>query len=193
MARNRVPIVALVVLIAALATLLRWEFAAPPAPLAVAADASAGIPGAPAAREASNTVPAVRLEQLGRDVIDPIDTGRDPFRLATAMPAPSPGGRTGPAGRGGSQASTAALPAPVAAAPVVAAGPPPIPLKFIGVMTPRRGGPRVAMLADGRGVYSGSEGDIIEGRYRIVRIGPDSVDMTYLDGSGRRTIPLSGA
>ena len=49
------------------------------------------------------------------------------------------------------------------------------------------------MLTDGRGVYYGIEGSVIEGQYRIVRIGTDSIDMTYLDGRGRRTIPLSGS
>jgi hypothetical protein len=49
------------------------------------------------------------------------------------------------------------------------------------------------MLTDGRGVYYGTEGSVIEGQYRIVRIGQDSIDMTYLDGRGRRTIPLSGS
>ena len=50
-----------------------------------------------------------------------------------------------------------------------------------------------SILSDGRGIYQGREGDIIEGRYRIVRIGLESVEMTYLDGRGRQTIRLSGS
>jgi hypothetical protein len=65
-------------------------------------------------------------------------------------------------------------------------------LKFIAVVS-RRAGVKIAMLTDGRGVYYGSEGSVIEGQYRIVRIGLDSIEMTYLDGRGRRTIPLSGS
>jgi hypothetical protein len=38
----------------------------------------------------------------------------------------------------------------------------------------------------------GKEGDIIDGRYRIVRIGAESIELTYLDGRGRQTIRLSG-
>ena len=38
----------------------------------------------------------------------------------------------------------------------------------------------------------GREGDIIDGRYRLVRIGVESVVMEYLDGRGRTTIRLSG-
>ena len=75
------------------------------------------------------------------------------------------------------------------------AGPPPpapIALKFIGIVDqePRL---RVAVLTDGRNVFYGREGDTIEGRYRIERIGADSVDMAYVDGRGRQTIRLSGS
>jgi hypothetical protein len=38
----------------------------------------------------------------------------------------------------------------------------------------------------------GKEGDVIDGRYRIVRIGVESIELTYLDGRGRQTIRLSG-
>ena len=40
------------------------------------------------------------------------------------------------------------------------------------------------MLSDGRGVYQGREGEIIEGRYRILQIGIESIDLAYLDGRG---------
>jgi Tfp pilus assembly protein PilP len=71
--------------------------------------------------------------------------------------------------------------------------PPPIPLKFIGIVQKQGESTRIAVLSDGRGVYHGREGDVIEGRYRIVRIGNDSVEMVYLDGRGRQVIRLSGA
>jgi len=86
------------------------------------------------------------------------------------------------------------VPRPVVpVAPPVPAGPPPpppIPLKFIGLVeTPVR----VAFLSDGRGnTFQGKEGDIIEGRYRIVRIGADAADLAYVDGRGRQTIRLTG-
>ena len=38
----------------------------------------------------------------------------------------------------------------------------------------------------------GKEGDIIEGRYRVLRVGTDSIDLVYADGRGRQTIRLSG-
>jgi hypothetical protein len=71
--------------------------------------------------------------------------------------------------------------------------PPPIPLRFIGYVDRQDNAPRVGVLSDGRGnVFNGREGDIIEGRYRVLRIGTDSADLIYVDGRGRQTIRLSG-
>ena len=45
------------------------------------------------------------------------------------------------------------------------------------------------MFTDGRDVFYGREGDIIEGRYRIVKIDVESVDIAYLDGRGQKRMP----
>ena len=90
---------------------------------------------------------------------------------------------------------------PASSAPVVSAppGPPPPPplapiaMRFIGLVESPEHGQKIAILSDGRGIYQGREGDIIEGRYRILRIGVESVEMAYLDGRGRQTIRLSGS
>jgi hypothetical protein len=83
---------------------------------------------------------------------------------------------------------------PSLAGPVGPPPPPPIQLKFIGLASsttdPNIG--RVAILSDARGVYYGREGDIIEGRYRILKIGVESIDLAYLDGRGRQTIRQTG-
>ena len=82
-------------------------------------------------------------------------------------------------------------------APTVPPPPPPLPpiaLKFIGLVQTADKTQRLAVFSDGRGgipMY-GKEGDIIDGRYRIVRIGAESIELTYLDGRGRQTIRLSG-
>ena len=67
---------------------------------------------------------------------------------------------------------------------------PPIALKFIGIVEATEHSQTIAVLSDGRGVYHGREGDIIEGRYRILRIGAESIEMAYVDGRGRQTIRL---
>ena len=61
----------------------------------------------------------------------------------------------------------------------------------ISVADTERG--RIAMLKEpGGDILSGREGDIIDGRYRLLRVGPDSADLAYADGRGRQTIRLSG-
>lgn len=135
---------------------------------------------APAATEAP--VVDVRLELLKPSADELADAERNPFRFqARAEPeAPRP---VAPA-------------RPVAVAPPVPAGPPPPPpigLKFIGVLdAPARIG-RVAILSDSRGnVFYGKEGDIIDGRYQVLKIGTESAELAYSDGRGRQTLRLSG-
>ena len=36
------------------------------------------------------------------------------------------------------------------------------------------------------------EGQEIQGRYRILKIGVESIDIAYLDGTGRQTLRLGG-
>lgn len=105
------------------------------------------------------------------------DSARDPFRFRPKPPPPAP----------------RVVQAPVFTPPVPQGPPPPppIPLKFFGVMTVN--GQRSAAFIDERGNrFDGREGDVLEGRYRLLRIGPDSVDLAYLDGRGRQSIRLTG-
>jgi hypothetical protein len=78
--------------------------------------------------------------------------------------------------------------------PRVPTGPPPPPaiaLKFIG-MVQTASGMKIAVLSDGKRVIQGREGEQIEGRYTILKIGTESLDIAYIDGRGRQTIRLTG-
>ena len=134
---------------------------------------------------APDQIPAVNLAGLGRVQPEPSDTGRDPFRFESAPAAGRSGATTGP-GAG------APPPQPVMPAePQEPPGPPPVPLKFIGFA--KQGQGRLyAVLRDERGVYYGAVGDVVEGRYRILRVAADAIEVSYVDGRGRTTIPLSG-
>ena len=78
------------------------------------------------------------------------------------------------------------------ATPVGPPPPPPIALKLIGVLE-RANGVKWAVLSDGKSApLYGKDGDIIDGRYVIVKIGTESIEMTYADGRGRQMIRLSG-
>ena len=66
-----------------------------------------------------------------------------------------------------------------------------IPLTFIGfVESPGIEG-RVVVLTDGENVFHGRVGDVLDGRYRIVGLGLESVDVERIDGLGTQTLRLS--
>ena len=71
--------------------------------------------------------------------------------------------------------------------------PPPIPLKFIGIVDVPGQSKKIAALTDSKGsVFHGMEGETVEGRYKILKIGVESIEMSYIDGRGRQTIRLTG-
>jgi len=151
-------------------------------PAASGTAATSGTAAAPAAG-ASSAGPGVHLDALNAERPKPEGTERDLFRFKPkAAPPPPP-----------------APPRPVQpVVPVVPAGPPPPPpvtpitLKFIGIVESH--GEKIAVLSDGRNApFYGKEGAIIEGRYRILKIGVESVELAYADGRGRQTIRLTGS
>ncbi len=154
--------------------------AGPPA-MTRPAQAAAARRGSAAAGAA---VEAVHLDALAASRAKPDEGPRDPFRFnAPAPPPPTP--VTPVLGAGGTPGS---LP-PLASAP---SGPPPMLLKFIGILKPASTAP-IAVLTDGKNVFYGREGETIEGRYRIERIGVESVEMAWADGQGHQVIRLSGS
>jgi len=91
------------------------------------------------------------------------------------------------------------IPKPVASAvqqPVVAQGPPPPPppppinLKFFGFAS-RTGETKKIFLSTGEDVFIASEGDIVNRRYKVVRISPQSVEIEDVLNNNRQSIPLS--
>ncbi len=138
--------------------------------------------GPTAAPTASGGAPDVRLDDLKTDRPTPISGERDLFRFKPKAAPPPPHATTGPG-------------APAGAPPAMPAGPPPpppIPLKFIGIVE-KPDHTKIAVLSDGQRVHEGAEGATILGQYKILRIGVESIEMSYLDGRGRQTIRLSGS
>src|SRR5688500_12586642 len=144
------------------------------------AEVPAGSVRANPAQRSKNPIPEVDLNALKVERPAPEQSSRNPFRFKPkpAPPMPSPAAiKQQQAAAAAQAASEPALPPP----------PPRIPLKYIGDMSdPQRQGKRIAILSDARGTYHGREGDVVEGRYRIVRIGVESIELEYLDGRGRQ-------
>jgi hypothetical protein len=140
-----------------------------------------------AQRGAPGPVEDVRLAQLEQEWPAPGDTRRNPFTMAPAPPPPS----EKPSAPSSKPADEGPAPPPIPAGPPPPPPIPPITLKFIGVISSDSIG-KIAGLSDGKFVYRGREGQTIEGRYRIVKIGEESIQIEYVNGTGRQTIRLTG-
>jgi hypothetical protein len=180
--RSRQLVLGALVLVLAVVIVKMWPgTSTAPAPTSNRAAASSGARPPQAAAAAP---PAVHLDVLNGERPRPERTERNLFRFKerAAPAAPTPIQHVEPA------------------EPVVAPGPPPPPtlapitLKFIGIVEAPSHGERIAVLSDGRNApFYGKEGAIIEGRYRILKIGVESVEIAYADGRGRQTIRLTGS
>ncbi len=176
---RRRQVISLAALVVALGILgyLWW-----PRPSASASPASngGGTQSAPASSVARvvpgpQPAPAVHLPELGAERPKPSAMERDLFRFKVRPPPPPP-----------SPPTPVATPPPMLTGPPPTPPPPPIPLKFIGFANADG---KIAVLTDPTGHSEhGREGDIIFGRYKILKVGVESVDVAYLDGTGRRTL-----
>jgi hypothetical protein len=65
-------------------------------------------------------------------------------------------------------------------------------VKFLGFAEdPSRPGKLVSLSISGAVVLA-REGAVVDGKYRLVKVGLDSIVMSYLDGQGQQTIKLTG-
>jgi hypothetical protein len=139
-------------------------------------------PAATPQQQAERIDPAeldVKIESLKQVPGGPADGDRNPFRFQPKAPPPMPPQ---------SQRPVSQQPAP----PPVPQGPPPIGnlIKFIGIVDTGR--EKIGAFSDCRYTFSGREGEVVEGRFRVVRIGVESAVLEYTDGRGRTTLPLNG-
>ncbi|MFZ0760282.1 MAG: hypothetical protein WAM69_10060 [Candidatus Sulfotelmatobacter sp.] len=198
---NRKETILAAVLGAVLLAILGYEFipssstiasTTPPA-TATAPELLPGNSAAPAARSGSGSRPGkkarplpsldptLHLEQLAvTEGIQYEGSGRNIFvsQPDPVIPTPLASGQTDP------KAAQAYQPPPVAP-------PPPIPLKFFGFAS-QSGEPKRIFLSKGDDVFIAGEGEIVDRRYKVVRISPNSVEMQDVVGSGPpQSIPLT--
>jgi hypothetical protein len=142
-------------------------------------------PGAPAGSSAAPRVdPSVpqplKLAEMEQVPEEPA-AGRNLFRYGVKPPPPPP-----------PYVAPPPLPPP---RPPVPQGPPVIPLKLTAVLPdPYVAGRNRAYLTDPKNgvVFEGIEGAVIDGRYRLIKVTQSSVVISYLDGTGQRTINVGG-
>ncbi|HEX6324028.1 MAG TPA: hypothetical protein VFZ36_09910 [Vicinamibacterales bacterium] len=154
-------------------------------------DTTGSSPRAPrrdpaAAQQDPAVPPPLGLEEMEAERSVPANR-RDLFRFGAATPEPAAGqGQAGQMPQGRPGGGRAATEPPQPELPALPPPPPPIPLRFVGLAETARG--KVASLSDGKFVYNAREGDVIEGRWRVVKIGTESLVIERVDGTGRQTL-----
>ena len=64
-------------------------------------------------------------------------------------------------------------------------------LRFIGLVEAPASAGQIVVLSDGDTVFHGRAGETVDGRYRITRIGVNSVEVEHLAGGGRQVLRLA--
>lgn len=103
--------------------------------------------------------------------------GRNIFRAQAEIPTPVASGK--------SEDDDEAEKGPPAPPP-----PPPITLKFFGFAS-KPGEPKRIFLSQGDDVFIAGEGDIVDRRYRVLRINPAAVEIEDVLNNNRQSIPLT--
>ncbi len=111
--------------------------------------------------------------------------GRDPFRFGSPPPPPGPTPEEIEAARLRAEQEAAARAAAAAAAAAAALNaepprpqPPQITLKYLGSFgSPAR---RIAVFSNGEMIYNALQGDVLEGKFIVHRIGFESVDVRFV-------------
>ena len=136
-----------------------------------------------AAAPAGPNLPRIDLARLDRPRPASGVGRRDLFDFATPPPTPPP-------------------PMP-SAPPVMAETPPPVTIptppplaplniKYIGAFEGKKGLKVAVLMTDRKEVLTGQMGEVVANRYRIVRIGLESVDVQEVGSEQVRRIPLKG-
>jgi len=124
----------------------------------------------------------VNVEGVHRSIFDfgqapPPEAAKPPVAVAKGPKAPNPLTPDKPA-------------TPVAAAPPAAPQAPPVPLKFFGYTSPSNQPSKRAFFMEGEDIHVVREGEVVKSRYKIVRIGVNSVVVEDMQFKSQQTLPL---
>jgi hypothetical protein len=166
----------LVGLLVVLVALLLWSRQPPAAPGRATSNAQAPVPDAGVlARPAPVDLAALE------DVPEPPEPTRNPFAFGVRPPPPPPP----PPPR----IDVGAIPT----APPPPQGPPPIALRMVGAVKMPDGRTMITLKDPKTNIlFQAFEGDVVDGRYRVTKVTMQSAMLSYVDGSGARTVRLGG-
>jgi len=134
--------------------------------------------------------PTLHLELLARlQAATPEVGGRNLFQFGAPPPPPEV---KNAAARLGPEPVVIPRPKPAdPAAPLSAPPPPAIPLKYYGSSKARANGRKAAFFLDGENILIATEGEVLQKRYRVVRIGDNSVVLEDTQLKREQSLPLA--
>jgi hypothetical protein len=137
--------------------------------------------------------PTLRLDLLAKVQnveIEP-DAQRNLFQFGAAPPPPTTPLPTVAKIPIGSKHPMGPEPPPGPAPPPPTPTAPPITLKYYGFANPRASGHKRAFFLDNDDIIVASEGELIKRRYKLVKIGVNSVTMEDTQFKSEQTLPLA--
>jgi hypothetical protein len=137
-------------------------------------------------------VPRIDLARIDASRGEDSAGRRDLFAFEQAAePEPEPPPVVAPPSSPGAAGAPGAAGSGEPAVPV-APSLPPLNLKYIGSVENKAGIKVAVLLTDRREVLTGQAGQVVANRYRIARIGLESVDLEDVGSGQSRRIPLKG-
>ncbi len=188
-AEDRKKLIAAIVLMVLAGLSLSYVLSRPETPAAAAPAVATPAPRRPsgkrapipAVQAAENLDPTLRLNLLrSSEGVKYEGTGRNIFRAQADEPLPKP--KASPLTDKKAQIPTGPPPPPP---------PPPINLKFYGFAS-NPGEAKKIFLSEGDNIFIAGEGDVVNRRYKVGKIGQKSVEIEDLLNNNKQTIPLSG-
>ena len=155
--------------------------------------AAPAVLGRPQAGRPLLAVPRIDLARIDGPRVENETGRRDLFAFGTAAgsedaeaPPPFTAAAAAPAG------PPAGMPPSAMASGPAAPSLPPLNLKYIGSVENKTGVKVAVLVTDRREVLTGQAGQVVANRYRIARIGLESVDLEDVSSGQSRRIALKG-
>jgi hypothetical protein len=137
--------------------------------------------------------PTLRLDLLAK--VQQVEVGnsqRNLFQFGDAAPKPLPALPANPGNIAMNHGKGPVVTPPAPTGPPKPPPPPQITLKYYGYSNPRNSSVRRrAFFLDGEDIIVASEGELIKKRYRLVKIGVNSVTMEDTQFKDEQTLPLA--
>ncbi len=133
--------------------------------------------------------PTLRLDLLAKvQGVELAGGARNLFQFSTAPPPPIP--KDVPTVIPKTPAQIAQEQAQKKNEPSTPPPPPPITLKYFGYSAAKTGGLKRAFFLDGEDILVAAEGEMVKKRYKVVRIGVNSVVMEDTETKSQQSLPL---